>query len=218
MLYTPRGISARRLQALMSFLSRTVLMALLIVLGSTLRAQNTEATVLGTVKDPSGSVVAGATVELSNQGTGASRSATTDSNGDYRFSGVEIGSYILKIDANGFQKEEFSKFDLLARESRRLDITLKIGTQAQSVDVQAADVPDVQTDTSNIGETKTGRELVDIACPFKFNATRQVSRQGRIDITIGQYNSASLKCGHYIALVHLGNISGVEKTEQPGIG
>jgi len=127
-----------------------------------LPAQNTEATVLGTVKDPSGAVVAGATVRLTNQGTNVKRSATTDRNGDYRFSGIEIGSYTLTIEATGFQTEDFSQFDLLARESRRLDATLKIGTQAQAVDVQATDVPDVQTDTSNIGETKTGRELVDL--------------------------------------------------------
>jgi hypothetical protein len=175
MSYSPRGISAGSLQAQVNILSRTVLVALLIALGSSLRAQNTEATVLGTVRDPSGSVVAGATVQLSNQGTGANRSATTDSNGDYRFSGVEIGSYVLKIDATGFQKEEFSKFDLLARESRRLDATLKIGTQAQSVDVQATDVPDVQTDTSNIGETKTGRELVDLPVAIATRAAGSTS-------------------------------------------
>ena len=50
-----------------------------------LQAQNTEATVLGTVKDPSGAAVAGATVQLTNQGTNSQRTATTDENGDYRF-------------------------------------------------------------------------------------------------------------------------------------
>ena len=95
---------------------------------SSLRAQNTEATVLGTVKDPSGAVVAGAMVRLKNQGTSIERMETTDKNGDYRFSGVEIGSYTLAIEASGFEKEDFSQFDLLARETRRLDITLKIGS------------------------------------------------------------------------------------------
>ncbi len=60
-----------------------------------LRAQNTEATVLGTVKDSSGAVVAGATVLLTNEGTSVQRTATTDGNGDYRFTGVQIGSYRL---------------------------------------------------------------------------------------------------------------------------
>ena len=104
-----------------------ILMALLVnPLGSILlRAQNTEGTVLGTVKDPSGAVVAGATVHLRNQGTGAERSAVTDMNGDYRFTNSEVGSYVLSIEASGFQKEQFSQFDLLARETRRLDVTSK---------------------------------------------------------------------------------------------
>jgi len=175
MLYTPRGFSAGHLQARMNFLSRTVLVALLIVLGSSLRAQNTEATVLGTVKDPSGSVVAGATVQLTNQGTSLQRSATTDKNGDYRFTGIEIGSFRLSIEAAGFQKEEFSQFDLLARESRRLDANLKLGTQTQSIKVEATDVADVQTDTSNIAETKTGRELVDLPVAIATRAAGSTS-------------------------------------------
>lgn len=177
MLHSLRAICAVFSGGRLSIFSQMVAAALLIAIASslTLQAQNTEATVLGTVRDPSGSVVAGATVQLSNQGTGSNRSATTDSNGDYRFSGVVIGSYVLKIDATGFQKEEFSQFDLLARESRRLDATLKIGTQAESVDVQATDVPDVQTDTSNIGETKTGRELVDLPVAIATRAAGSTS-------------------------------------------
>ena len=140
-----------------------------------LRAQNTEATVLGTVKDASGSVVAGATVQLNNQGTSAQRSTTTDSNGDYRFTGVAIGTYVLLIGAPGFQQEQFSQFDLLARETRRFDVALKVASQAQSVDVQATDVPDVQTDTSNIAETKTGRELIDLPVAIATRAAGSTS-------------------------------------------
>jgi hypothetical protein len=126
-----------------------------------LRAQNIEGTVLGTVKDPSGAVVSGARLHLKNQGTGAERTTTTDANGDYRFTNAPVGSYVLSIEATGFQSEQLSQFDLLARETRRLDLTLKVGTQAQSVDVQAQ-VADIQTDTTVIAETKTGRELVDL--------------------------------------------------------
>ena len=147
----------------MNILSKSLIMLLLIAaaLPAVLRAQNTEATVLGTVKDPSGSVVAGATVQLTNQGTGASRSTMTDRNGDFLFSAVEIGSYTLSVEAAGFQKEQFSQFDLLARETRRLDAGMKLATQAQSINIES-ELPAVQTDTSSIAETKTGRELVDL--------------------------------------------------------
>ena len=177
MLYSPRSICAALLAARVGALSKKVAAGFLIVMASSLslRAQNTEATVLGTVKDASGALVAGAAVQLNNQGTSAQRSATTDANGDYRFSGVEIGTYVLLIEAPGFQKEQFSQFDLLARETRRFDVALKVASQAQSVEVQATDVPDVQTDTSNIAETKTGRELIDLPVAIATRAAGSTS-------------------------------------------
>ncbi len=104
-LYQSSSFGARSFGTCVSILSRSVIAALLIAaISGSLPAQNTEATVLGTVKDPSGAVVAAATVQLTNQGTNAQRSTTTDKNGDYRFSGVEIGAYTLVIVAPGFQQ------------------------------------------------------------------------------------------------------------------
>ena len=67
-------------------------------------AQSTFATVLGTVKDPSGSLIPMATVSLMNTGTNSEHSATTNTNGEYEFVNVEIGNYKLTVDAPGFQK------------------------------------------------------------------------------------------------------------------
>ncbi|MBV9771087.1 MAG: carboxypeptidase regulatory-like domain-containing protein, partial [Bryobacterales bacterium] len=177
MLYSLRTNCRRFREAGASILSKTVIGSLLIASGLSfsLRAQNTEATVLGTVRDPSGSVVAGAMVQLRNVGTSAQHTTTSDANGDYRLLGVEIGTYVLRIDAQGFQSEEFSQFDLLARETRRFDVNLKLASQAQSVQVQATDVPDVQTDTSNIAETKTGRELIDLPVAIATRAAGSTS-------------------------------------------
>ena len=123
---------------------------------------STSGTVLGTVKDPSGSAVATVVVELVNKGTDAKRTTVTNEEGDFRFADIDAGSYVLVVEAPGFQREEFSQFDLLARETRRLDATLKVATQTQTVNVESSAGPAVQTDTSNISETKTGRELVDL--------------------------------------------------------
>jgi hypothetical protein len=152
---TPFGVD-------LSILSKALL-ATFVIAGSfmSLRAQNIEATVLGTIKDPSGLGVPGAKVELVNEGTGTKRLATTDGSGDFRFSGVDVGTYSMSVDASGFQTMKFSRFDLLARETRRLDGALQIGTQAQSITVETSTAA-IQLDTSNIAETKTGRELVDL--------------------------------------------------------
>jgi len=128
----------------------------------TLNAQSISGTILGTVKDPSGKLVPRAAVLLTNKGTNAQRSAVSSENGDYRFEDIEAGTYVLIIELPGFQKEEFAPFDLLARETRRLDASLKLATQAQTVNVEEAQSASIQTDTSNVAETKTGRELVDL--------------------------------------------------------
>ena len=131
-------------------------------LAPVVRAQSISATVLGTVKDPSGKVVTQAKVTLTNRGTDTQRSELTSESGDYRFADVDAGTYVLTIELPGFAKEEFAAFDVLARETRRLDSTLRVATQSQTVDVQEAQSAEIQTDTSNVAETKTGRELVDL--------------------------------------------------------
>ncbi len=144
--------------------SYKVLLALYVLAGSlcSVFGQSTTGTILGTVKDPSGKAVATVNVQLVNKGTDAARSTLTNDQGDFRFADVDAGSYVLVVEAPGFQREEFAQFDLLARETRRLDASLKIATQAQTVNVESAAGPAVQADTSNIAETKTGRELVDL--------------------------------------------------------
>ena len=169
------------------------------------QAQNITGTILGTVKDPSGSVLAGANVVLSNTGTGVMRSIKTDNNGDFLFSAVDVGSYTLSVDAASFQKQEFSEFQILARETRRLDATLQVATQAQSVRVESA-LPTVQTDTSNIAETKTGRELIDLpvaiatrgagsTSPLSTLTTQpgvQTDQNGRISVAGGNQSQLSV--------------------------
>jgi carboxypeptidase family protein len=126
-----------------------------------LHGQSTFGTILGTVRDPSAKAVGLVKVELVNKGTDARRSTLTNEEGDFRFSDIEAGAYTLVLEAPGFQREEFSQFDLLARETRRVDAALRVATQTQTVNVEAL-ASAIQTDTSNISETKTGRELVDL--------------------------------------------------------
>src|SRR5277367_4831933 len=123
-------------------------------------SQSTFGTVIGTVKDPSASVVAMATVTLVNTGTSAEHTAVTDNNGAYGFVNVEIGNYKLSVDATGFQKTEYQAFDVAARATLRIDIDLKVASQVTSVTVEAVAI--VQTDTSNVAETKGSLELTNL--------------------------------------------------------
>src|SRR5579863_8085662 len=123
-------------------------------------SQSTFGTVLGTVRDPSGSAVPKATVELTNVGTNAKRTDTTSDAGSYQFVNVEQGMYTLKVTTPGFQTVDFTAFPLSARETKRFDADLKVASQATSVTVEATAV--LQTETSSVSETKGSLELTDL--------------------------------------------------------
>jgi hypothetical protein len=122
--------------------------------------QSTFGTVLGTVKDPTGSLVPMAMVSLMNTGTNADFTTTTNSSGGYEFVNVEIGNYKLTVEAPGFQKTEFQEFEIAARDTKRIDVDLKVASQAESVTVEAVAV--IQTDASNISESKGSLELTNL--------------------------------------------------------
>ncbi len=123
-------------------------------------AQSTFGTVLGTVKDPSGSVIPKAKVKLLNTGTNALRETETNASGTYQFNNIDVGTYQLQVEAPGFQKTEFQPFDLSARETKRIDLDLNVATQATTVTVEA--IATITADVSNIAETKGSLELTDL--------------------------------------------------------
>ena len=86
--------------------------------------QSTFASILGTVRDPSGGVVSGCSVTIENTGTSARRAAITDQSGSYAIPNLEPGIYTVKMSATGFQVATFSKIELLARQK------MHSGTQA----------------------------------------------------------------------------------------
>ena len=137
-----------------------VLAALLFT--GTVSAQSTFGTIVGTVKDAAANVLPHAEVLLSNRGTSASRTAVADPTGNYSFNNLEPGSYQLLVEAPGFEKAQIATLDLQARETKRVDVQLKVSTQTESIDVVESGGAVIETDVSNIAETKTGRELVDL--------------------------------------------------------
>jgi hypothetical protein len=152
-------IYADRAYAKFAFrVSILVVVALVFAIAS--YGQSTFGTVLGTVKDPSGSIVPGAKIELVNTGTNAVRTATSTTAGTYQFNNIDVGNYKLRTEAAGFQKAEFQPFDLSARETKHVDIDLQVATQAATVTVEA--IATIQTDVSNVAETKGALELTDL--------------------------------------------------------
>jgi Carboxypeptidase regulatory-like domain/TonB dependent receptor-like, beta-barrel len=124
------------------------------------RAQ-TSARFSGTVKDQSGGVVAGAAVTLTNQGTGISRTTTTESDGTYLFPLVEPGVYQLTVQHSGFKKNIQKGITLEVNQNGRSDVTLEIGQASESVEVSAA-VPQVDTTGAVLGKVEDTKRILDL--------------------------------------------------------
>jgi len=123
-------------------------------------AQST-ARLAGTIKDPSGSSVADATVALTNEATSVSRTAKTDTDGNYLFSLVEIGTYRMVIEHAGFKKNVQSGIKLEVNQNGRLDVTLDLGQASETVEVSAA-VPQVDTSGAMLGKVEDTKRIQDL--------------------------------------------------------
>ena len=137
-------------------------------------AQSTLASFLGTVKDASGAVVASCVITVENTGTSAHRATVSDSSGSYSMPNLEPGSYTIKMEAPGFQAANY-RVDLTARETVRVDGLMSVASQSQTVSVVAEAAPVIETEVSNIAETKGSRELVDLPVAITTRGTGSTS-------------------------------------------
>src|SRR3984893_962767 len=117
-----------------------VLASLVVLLSSAtpLRAQVDAGSILGTVADASGGSVHGATVTLTNEGTNASLSTTTGSDGTYKFSPVKIGSYKLTTTLQGFTTVTQKNVNVNVGQDVVVDFTLKPGSVSETVEVASS--------------------------------------------------------------------------------
>ena len=104
----------------------------------TLSAQFDTASVLGTIRDESGAVLAGATVTLTNQATGISATAQTDENGSYEFLTVKIGSYKIEASLASFSTARLENVRVAVGARQRVDLIMKVGEVTTTIEVSAS--------------------------------------------------------------------------------
>src|SRR5215213_11068751 len=98
-------------------------------------AQTTVSTIEGTIKDPQGSVVAGAQIVVKSATLGIERTATSDVEGFYRVTALPAGNYSLAITHAGFATRTFNDIELTVNRTLTLDIPLEVGAVQGQVDV-----------------------------------------------------------------------------------
>ncbi len=117
------------------------------------------ASLQGTVQDPSGAVVPGAHVKFVNTGTQATQETTTNDQGFYRFNQLPAGSYTVTVDAQGFQTSTVNNVQVAADLPQTTDVTLQAGNIQSTVTVEASAVPALQTADGSISGTITSQAV-----------------------------------------------------------
>ena len=113
-------------------------------------AQSTGGRIRGTVTDPSGGAVVGATVTLINEATHATRDVQTGANGEYIFLEVPVGSYEVDLASQGFKKYARKGVPLNLNEAISVDVVLQIGGSTDVVEVTGAP-PVIDTTSTQLG-------------------------------------------------------------------
>ncbi len=123
--------------------------------------QTSQGTILGTVKDPSGGAIAGATVTITNTGTNDTRTATTGPDGEYRVPALQPGLYTVKVETAGFKTLTVSAQNLVVGQEMVVNATMEVGSAEQAVTV-TGEAPLVNTTNSSLGGLVNDQQIVDL--------------------------------------------------------
>jgi len=118
--------------------------------------------ITGTVKDSSGAAIAGASVIVTSPERGITRQMATNSSGDYDEAALQPGSYNIIVSAPGFKKYQAKGVKLDVAEKARVDVTLEVGAASTEVVVEGSNVAQVETQSSELAGTITGKELTQL--------------------------------------------------------
>ena len=145
-----------------SLLLRTLAPIFLLVFVSVpASAQFDTASVVGTVRDSSGSVIPNAKVTLTNTATGVSATKTTSADGSYEFFAVKPGTYVVTAEQTGFALALVDNVEVQVAARMRVDLQMKVGQLSEKVEVTAS-APLLETDTSQRGQVITTAQIQEL--------------------------------------------------------
>jgi len=153
---SPELAESRRSRKLSRFAVLSLFVLFLAVFAAPAFAQ--EATVVGTVTDPSGAAVPNVSITITNTDTGISRTLVTGSQGEYVLPDLGIGHYTVRAQATGFKAVEQKGLVLAVGDRTRVDFKLTLGTATEQVTVEAAAIA-VQADSGEVSDVITGQQL-----------------------------------------------------------
>jgi hypothetical protein len=145
------------------FAAASALLALLVLLSPCqLSAQLVTGDVLGTVTDSTGAVVPDAKITVHSTGTGYTRTEQSGKTGEFLFSALQIGAYKVTVEAKGFKTYVQNGLVLAVGDRARVDAKLEVGSQVETVEIEASAVPALKTDSSTMDTLITTTAVADL--------------------------------------------------------
>jgi len=144
--------------AVVALLLGTISFASLMVLAPSASAQKTSGTITGTVTDPSGAVVPGATVSVVNDRTGTARETATNEQGSFSFPELEAGTYRLTVNKSGFKKLTERNVELHVADVTSLNVKMEMGAATETVMVESSPIA-VNTSTGDVSNIMVGEQI-----------------------------------------------------------
>ena len=159
-------------------------------------AQDATGRIEGTLRDPQGAVVPNAGITLTHLGTGAEKSAKSDSTGSFNFVVLPIGQYRLAVDVANFARYVREPLTLNVNDVLRLAIDLKLGTTQEVIQI-TSDAPLVEVVSNSLGKVTSGREIVDLPLNGRNFTQLGLLQAGAAPLTQGLAQAGgSLRQGH----------------------
>jgi hypothetical protein len=179
--------------------SRLVLLCCLstIVLLAATGFSQTSASMVGSVKDPTGATIANAEVTVTNAERGITRTTSSNSDGEWAVPALPAGKYDLTVTAAGFKKYQAQGVVLEVAQKARVDVPMQVGAATTEVTVEGTSVAQVETQSSDLAGTVTGKEISQLQLNGR-NFTQLVTlvpgvsnQTGQDEGTVGVYGNVA---------------------------
>src|SRR5437879_9737999 len=121
----------------------------------------TQASISGVIHDPTGAVIPGVTVTVTNPATNFVRTAISNEAGVYNFPSLQPGRYNIKVELPGFRTITQNDVELQIQQSARIDFTLQVGDVSQTVEVEGTAAL-IATENATVGTVIENRRIVEM--------------------------------------------------------
>ena len=159
----------------------------------------------GTLKDPSGAMIPGATVTVTNTAQGLQNKTKSDAKGAYAFPSLPVGRYDLQIQAAGFGPEKRSGLVIDANSALQVDVTMTMAEKVEEVTV-AEDAAQVETSSTQVGQVVTGNEMSSLGLNGRSYTDLLALQPGIVPMSTQQPNSIVM-AGAAVAIAPSGGLN-----------